>query len=774
MLQKNKPAESAVNNVDFVTATEPLTDALWHAVEIFRRQILLIASVSTIVLACAIIFLIVVTPEYTAHALLIIDAKNAQQKQASNSDLPPIDTGFIDSQVEILRSDNIASAVIKKLKLLEDPKPAEQPGSVADQETNLRRERSAIRSFGQRLTVKRVGLTYIIQISYRSRNADRAAQIANAVTDAYINNQLNSKYDADRRASVWLQERIIELHNQFASAESAVVNFKAKNNIVNTTDNRLLGQQQVSELNTQLVIASAATTEAKARFDRINEILQSGSVNAIVTDTLKSDLVSKLRSQYFELAFKEADWSSRYGTEHLAAVSLRKQMQEIRNAIFDEVKRLAETYKSDLEIATQRQDGLKRDLQLAVSQSQTSDGAQVTLRQLESTAHTYKTLYTNFLQRYTESVQQQSFPISEARLISAATPPSRKSYPDTFLVLSVACILASIFGLGAAWLRDMSDRAFRTREDVEKLLGLNCLTLIPMVVSELNGVKSIPKPAGSMTKRRRPAIATPPGKMPETRSSGTALLEVLSCDGSREIIRDDQSVMWAPIKQPLSIFSEALRSLKLAIDVYSLVQTNCIVGFTSSLPNEGKSTIAAALAQLISFSGARCLLVDCDLRNPTLSRQLAKNAQAGLLEVVTGKYSLDEVLWKDNSTRMEFLPVVVHSRLTNTLDIIASNAVRELFHKLRDRYDYIITDFSPISPVVDVRATAHLVDSYVYVVEWGVTTPDVVRHALNNAPELRDNILGVILNRVDFRLMKNYGAKYKDYYSNKYHDRYGI
>jgi succinoglycan biosynthesis transport protein ExoP len=743
MLQKNKPAESAVNNVDFVTATEPLTDALWHAVEIFRRQILLIASVSTIVLACAIIFLIVVTPEYTAHALLIIDAKNAQQKQASNSDLPPIDTGFIDSQVEILRSDNIASAVIKKLKLLEDPKPAEQPGSVADQETNLRRERSAIRSFGQRLTVKRVGLTYIIQISYRSRNADRAAQIANAVTDAYINNQLNSKYDADRRASVWLQERIIELHNQFASAESAVVNFKAKNNIVNTTDNRLLGQQQVSELNTQLVIASAATTEAKARFDRINEILQSGSVNAIVTDTLKSDLVSKLRSQYFELAFKEADWSSRYGTEHLAAVSLRKQMQEIRNAIFDEVKRLAETYKSDLEIATQRQDGLKRDLQLAVSQSQTSDGAQVTLRQLESTAQTYKTLYTNFLQRYTESVQQQSFPISEARLISAATPPSRKSYPDTFLVLSVACILASIFGLGAAWLRDMSDRAFRTREDVEKLLGLNCLTLIPMVVSDLNGVKSIPKPSDSW-------------------------------NGSREIIRDDQSVMWAPIKQPLSIFSEALRSLKLAIDVYSLVQTNCIVGFTSSLPNEGKSTIAAALAQLISFSGARCLLVDCDLRNPTLSRQLAKNAQAGLLEVVTGKYSLDEVLWKDNSTRMEFLPVVVHSRLTNTLDIIASNAVRELFHKLRDRYDYIITDFSPISPVVDVRATAHLVDSYVYVVEWGVTTPDVVRHALNNAPELRDNILGVILNRVDFRLMKNYGAKYKDYYSNKYHDRYGI
>jgi polysaccharide biosynthesis transport protein len=743
MLQKNKPAESAVNNVDFVTATEPLTDALWHAVEIFRRQILLIASVSTIVLACAIIFLIVVTPEYTAHALLIIDAKNAQQKQASNSDLPPIDTGFIDSQVEILRSDNIASAVIKKLKLLEDPKPAEQPGSVADQETNLRRERSAIRSFGQRLTVKRVGLTYIIQISYRSRNADRAAQIANAVTDAYINNQLNSKYDADRRASVWLQERIIELHNQFASAESAVVNFKAKNNIVNTTDNRLLGQQQVSELNTQLVIASAATTEAKARFDRINEILQSGSVNAIVTDTLKSDLVSKLRSQYFELAFKEADWSSRYGTEHLAAVSLRKQMQEIRNAIFDEVKRLAETYKSDLEIATQRQDGLKRDLQLAVSQSQTSDGAQVTLRQLESTAHTYKTLYTNFLQRYTESVQQQSFPISEARLISAATPPSHKSYPDTFLVLSVACILASIFGLGAAWLRDMSDRAFRTREDVEKLLGLNCLTLIPMVVSDLNGVKSIPKPSDSW-------------------------------NGSREIIRDDQSVMWAPIKQPLSIFSEALRSLKLAIDVYSLVQTNCIVGFTSSLPNEGKSTIAAALAQLISFSGARCLLVDCDLRNPTLSRQLAKNAQAGLLEVVTGKYSLDEVLWKDNSTRMEFLPVVVHSRLTNTLDIIASNAVRELFHKLRDRYDYIITDFSPISPVVDVRATAHLVDSYVYVVEWGVTTPDVVRHALNNAPELRDNILGVILNRVDFRLMKNYGAKYKDYYSNKYHDRYGI
>ena len=232
------------------------------------------------------------------------------------------------------------------------------------------------------------------------------------------------------------------------------------------------------------------------------------------------------------------------------------------------------------------------------------------------------------------------------------------------------------------------------------------------------------------------------------------------------------SAIWAVSRQPLSVFTEALRALKLALDLNGLVKTSNIVGFTSSLPNEGKSTIAGALAQLLSLAGARCLLVDGDLRNPTLSRQLARDAQAGLLEVLSGKFPLEDVVWKDNSTNMSFLPMVARSRLTNTSDILASGAVQQFFAKLRESYDYIIVDFSPVSPVVDVRATARWVDAYVYIIEWGVTRPDLVQYALKNAPELREKILGVVLNKVDLNVLKRYGSKYKDYLSEKYIGRY--
>jgi polysaccharide biosynthesis transport protein len=767
MLQKNTLHSFKPSDKDLIASALPLVDALRSIVAVFRRQFLLILSVAISVLMCAGIFLLVAKPEYTARALLIIDAKNVQKKTTNDEDRP-IDAGFIDSQTEILKSDNLAETVIKKLNLLDGPE-------LLNQSDDPKRFTRAIRTFESRLTIRRIGSTYIIEISYRSQNADRAAQIANAVAEAYIADQLNAKYEAARRASVWLQERMNELHAQVADAETAIVNFRSKNNLVRTggPDSKLVGQQQVNELNSQLVVAQAATADAKARLDRITEVLNSGSIDQTVTDTLKSELVSKLRSQYYELSFREADWSSRYGHDHLAAMGLRNQMQEVRKAIFDEVKRLAETYKSDFEIAKQREDNEKKELSRMVSQSQVSDSAQATVGQLESTAQSYKDLYTNFLQRYTESVQQQSFPISEARLISTASAPLGKSYPNVLMVASEACLLALMAGFGFGWLRDKSDGTFRTSESVEKALNLSCIALIPNIGSETNIGSE--KRTGSallglgLTKLQRLFLSeTPKVKAPKQRALKAKNFEVV-----REIHFGDESVVWTVFKQPLSLFSESLRSLKLSIDVSALVEKNKIIGFTSSLPNEGKSTVAMAMALLISQSGSRCVLVDCDLRNPTISGLLGSNASVGFMEVITGECSLDEALWRNHETNLEFLPIAPHF-FANTADILASNSVRELFEELRQRYEYVIVDLSPVSPVVDVRATAHFVDSYIYVAEWGVTKSEVAQFALKNAPELRENILGVVLNKVDFNFMKHYGVKFEVYYNSDYHERYGV
>jgi succinoglycan biosynthesis transport protein ExoP len=762
MLQRNSPkmAKKSPTNGDDFQSSDLALDTFGRAAEIFRRQMYLIIFVASLVPASAILFLVFTPPEYVARATLIIDAKKApmSQQQPAAADLP-LDTAFVGSQVEILRSDNIARSVIKNLNLkgnFEDLPGVSNKESAANQSTDARNEARALNEFERRLSINRIGTTYIIEIAYRSLDPERAAKISNAVAEAYIADQLDAKYEATRRATNWMQDRITELHTQVTGAETAVVTFKTKNNIVNTggANSPLVGQQQIGELNTQLVKMRAGTAEAKARLDRIEEVINSGSVNATVADALKNDVVSKLRSQYFELAFREADWSARYGSGHLAAVNLRSQMEEVRKAIFDEFKRLAETYKSDFEIAKQREEDVQKQLATAVSLSQASDRAQISLRELESRAQSYKSLFDTFLQRYTESLQQQSFPISEARLISPATPPSRSSYPKTFTVLSTAILLGSVLGFGVGWLRDKSDRTFRTRDDVERFLSLECLALIPELTPSI----------GTISRG---------GKPQNTNLDGSAV-SLFKPDGSRKIIRNDRSLIWTPVNAPLSVFSESLRSLKLAMDLGSLVKTNSAVGFTSSIPNEGKSTVAAALAQIASLSGARCVLVDCDLRNPTLSRQLAPNAGAGLIEVLAEKYSLNEVMWSDHTTNLDFLPVVVRSRLSNTSDILASKAVLQLFEKLRAQYDYVIVDLPPISPIVDVRATSHFIDSYIYLVEWGATRTDVVQFALKHAPELLGSILGVVLNKVDFTVMQKFSHKYKSYYSGTYLKRYGL
>ena len=304
--------------------------------------------------------------------------------------------------------------------------------------------------------MKRVGFSYVIEIAFRSTNPGLAARIANGIADAYILDQMEAKYQATQRASSWLQDRIRELRDQSSAAERAVVKFKTQNNIVTTgggeKGGRLISDQQVVELSSQLIIARAQSAEARARLDRIETVLntdsQDATVDATVADSLRNEVVNNLRSQYLTLARREADWTPRYGANHLAVVNVRNQMREIQNSIRNELQRIAETYKSDYQIAQQREEGVQKELSQAISRSQQTDQAQIALHELESNAQTYRTLYDSFLGRYMESVQQQSFPITEARVISGATPPTQKSSPSTRKVLAISGLGALILGIG--------------------------------------------------------------------------------------------------------------------------------------------------------------------------------------------------------------------------------------------------------------------------------------------------------------------------------------
>jgi polysaccharide biosynthesis transport protein len=728
-----------------------------------RRQFLIILSVAPLTVGLAIAYLYSTPPMYTAKASLLIDTGKVQVFQRSVLGEGPVSSWAVDSQMEILKSDSFALSVIKNLQLDQErefvgPSKAGfsvlglflHPQSLFSQASEAEPAVRALAVFEKRFAVSHLPGTFVIEVVFQSTNPSRAAQIANAVIDAFIADQVEAKYQTIGKATAWLQERLNELRAQASAAERAVVEYKTKNNIVDSGGGHLINEQQLTELNTALGKTHADTVEAQARLDRVSQILKNDDLDpsapeiGTVADALHSEVISKFRVQYLELSQREALLSARVGRDHLAVINLRNQMREVRRSILEEFKRIAASYKSDYDIAKARESALEKSLASTVSGSQTTNKAQIELRQLESAAQSYRALYDNFQQRYTDSVQQQSFPIPEARAIAPALVPSAPSSPKSFRILAMATLAGLGFGLGLGLLRELTDRVFRTSQQVESLLQSECIAMLPLVKPPDQAKEA----ANASRKPHQTSKSKASATLPASRT-----------------ISPNQHLTRYVVDAPLSQFAEAVRALKITADL-SGSKSKKIIGITSALPNEGKSTVSASLAQLCAHSGARAILLDCDLRKRTLSRELAPTAVAGLIEVLTEAINLDEVIWSDPSTKLSFLPTVVRSHLTHTSEILASVAMKRLFARLQERYDYVIVDLSPIAPVVDVRAATHLIDSYVFVVEWGKTKIDVVERALNTARGVYDNLLGVILNKVDFDRLGQYD--YSTYYS-----RYG-
>ena len=214
--------------------------------------------------------------------------------------------------------------------------------------SNERLERNAVEAVQKYLKVERV-LTNLRSFDqpFRSIDPEKAARITNAISDAYIIGALEAKYQSTKRAGEWLQQRSAELREQATDSDRAVQAFKAENNIVGTSRG-LMSEQQLADVNTLLIQARAATAEAKARLDRIEAISDKDIAQPTVTDALNNTVITRLRAQYLDLAAQYADWSSRYGKTHQAAIALANRMEELRKAIADEVHRIADSYRSEI------------------------------------------------------------------------------------------------------------------------------------------------------------------------------------------------------------------------------------------------------------------------------------------------------------------------------------------------------------------------------------------------------------------------------------------
>jgi exopolysaccharide transport family protein len=731
-----------------------------------RRRYPSLIITTTLGCLLAVGFLWITPPVYTAQIQVVLENPKAQfGHDQSILAAVSFDASQFETQIQMIKSRGIAADVINRLKLAEDPDFNGSQLSLASAWPRLRDRLlsrqaepqapapdtspdSLIAAFQSRITAGRSGYSNLIEIGFSASKPVRAAEIVNATADVYIAHQLNAKSEVNRRASDWMQERLRDIGEQALAAERAVSVFKSQNNVV-SSGGKPIDEQQISELNTGLVAARAHTAEALAKLNRYDGLLQNnaagiaalGSLETAGADALTSPIINSLRQQYLELDRRVAEWTPRFGRDHSAVLGLRNRMRELRGSILDEVKRYAETSRSEVEIARQRQQEIEKRLADAVTQSRSTTSAEITIRELESRAKGLRSLHDSFLQRYMGSAQQDTFPIADVRVMYPAVPPQSKSKPKGVLILAFGLIGGAALGVGIGLFREVMDRAFHTGNQVETALGLPCLSLVPALRGRNTGY-------------------------PRSRASDQ--------DIEQRRLSTASIFHSAIVTGPSSRFAESIRAIKLAIDLSATKTANQVIGMTSTLPDEGKTTIAASLAHLITFSGKSVIIVDCDLRNPSLSSNLAASASDGIVEVINGKCELDEAIWKDSATGLALLPAVRRKPAAHTNEILAAESMRQLFDRLKASYDYVIVDLPPLAPLVDVRSTTAFIDCFVLVIAWGETKVDVVRHALHTAPNVTETIIGAVLNKTDIKAMSRYDTLSGDYYSHDHDQRYGL
>jgi capsular exopolysaccharide synthesis family protein len=349
-------------------------------------------------------------------------------------------------------------------------------------------------------------------------------------------------------------------------------------------------------------------------------------------------------------------------------------------------------------------------------------GAQVALRDLTGRAQLYRKMYDNSLQNEVESVRRQSFPIVQPSLIAPALRPLEDSSPKGALAFTIVTLGGLMAGAGLGMLRDMRDRSFHTVREVEAALSLDCIAMVPT------------------SRKLRSAWWVPGRRLFPRRIAGSA---------------DPR-------------FHESLRAIEFASGLSGLNRPNRVIGLTSALPNEGKSTLVSALAQHLMRRGDRVLLIDCDLRDPKLTRVLCGAAAGGLREVLEGTITIKQAILKGCLENLDFLPSRAVGAHADSNAVTSSKAMHDVFKRVRTQYDIVLVDLPPLAPVVDARAVADLMDAYILVVEWGCTSSDAVKHALRGANKINELLIGAVLNKVNFNRLGRYDRHLSRYYADEY------
>lgn len=744
-----------------------------------NRLTAIAARRSRVVAVCVIVcfllgalYLLTATPVYTSQTQILLDdnlSKYAEEAPSPQS-TQQADTQ-ISSAVEILKSGELALRVSDAEKLWENETILNPPQSlmsmlkstirsvvgifdgtpeISEAAVRNSKRETAAAYIQQAITVERVARSSVVALSFKSTDPQLAARITRAYANAYLTDQLNANFDATERASVWLQERLTDLRQRAQAASLEAEKFKTEHGLTSARG-ELMSEQQLSDLNSQLIVAQADTASASARYNQFKSIVDQGPDNAVNNATISSKetdntVIQDLRTRYLAVTKREQAVTQNFGADHPQAVSLRTEKAGLAGQIFRELEQITASYRNEFEVAKSREASLRQSIEGVVGNNSEANRSLVNLRELEQRATALKTLYESYLGRYEEAAQQRSFPIAKARIISEAGVPTAPSSPKKTMVLALSIVLGFMIGAAIAGVQEFRERFFRLEEEVRSILGHKSLGYLPLIGKRTT---SLWDKTRSRLAKEDVAKPEPETKIPLTRMTRIA------------------------VETPRSAFAETLRNAKLASDVMLQGRPNRVIGIVSALPGEGKSTIAANFAGLLAASGKRTLLIDADLRNPAISRMISPAPKTGLLEAVLGESEWTAGLRVDPQTRLAILPIAPREQLYHTNELLASPGMEALIANARKAFDYIIVDLAPLAPVIDAKAFSPFADGFLMVIEWGKTPSRLVRDVLQSDPPFNAKILGVMLNKTDmdelgkysdFGAAEKYRKSYEKYY----------
>jgi capsular exopolysaccharide synthesis family protein len=698
----------------------------WHVVV---KRLWTIVTATIVVLVGTAVFTYKTKPVYKATASIMVET-NYPQLQNLNEiyrQTPGEDYSFLSTQMQVLQSDSLAWSTMEKLGLDSAatlPAGARSvPGQSPAQIIGARKV-AAIEDFKVGLAVDPIKDSRLLAVSYESTNAEMAASIVNQLIENYKESNFQERDEFTRRASSGMEHKLEEMKTQVEKSQQALIDYERQNLIVNVGDKETINDQRLEQLNKDFTAAESDLDQKESLYElaKGNE----GQVGIIVKD----DVLQHLEEKYNDLKASYADALTQYGPNHPKVVRLRDQLKQMQSLMDNAQKQAIEKLHNDYLAAVSRVkllgDALAKEKGNVSELNQRMIEHNILKRDFESNQQLYESL----LERLKNATISASLQVTNVHVIDPATIPVSPIRPNRRRNLAAGLMFGLILGVTLAFVQEALDSSVRTTEDAERLVNAPALAVIP---AETDGHRRRQLPTGG-----RPQSATGP--------NGVGL---------------------AVLKRPSSPLAESFRSLRTSVLLSTAPRPPQSLLITSAQVGEGKTSTTCNLGMCFAQRGGPVLIVDADLRRPSLAKTLGISNEKGLSSFLTGAHGLDEVLIQyDRVPNLWVLPA--GPRPPDPAELLSSHMMEATLKDMVKRFAQVIIDSPPLLLVTDAVVLSAMVDGVILVVASGTTA----RGALTRAHRILENagsrVLGMVLNKVDMRFDNYYGSYYGPYHQTYY------